>query len=313
MSSVRRLIPHLFTAANLIGGILAIMTAMAGHIYIAPFFILFSVLMDFLDGFMARLLKVPSELGKQLDSLADMVTFGVAPGVIAYILLDIPNGLMHESIIQSTHDAMVGGVFQVSCGPWHLYIGDSYEMVVTNGVTFTGVDLNAVDVGDNLKVMPDYDYNSRYWPSIIALLIPVLALFRLAKFNLDETQKDSFVGLPTPAMALFFVSIPIILFVSSATIFSDALPTLFLLSPYFLIPATIILSVLMVVPLPLFALKFKSFAWKGNEIRYIFLTISVGLLATLFWWALPIIILLYIILSVINNLITKSTIDEIQS
>ena len=86
MLAIKKLIPHLFTAGNLVGGILAIIFTLNGHIFFAPFFIFISAILDFLDGFVARLLKVQGELGKQLDSLADMVTFGVAPGIIVYEL-----------------------------------------------------------------------------------------------------------------------------------------------------------------------------------------------------------------------------------
>jgi CDP-diacylglycerol---serine O-phosphatidyltransferase len=299
---IRRLIPNLFTAGNLVGGILAIILTLTGHIYLAPFFIFISAILDFLDGFIARALKVESEIGKQLDSLADMVTFGVAPGIIVFVLLDLPNGLVNLSIIQSTHDAMLWNCIEGSCSEWDLFIGN--ELLVDDGISFTG---------ENLEYRIENQHRLTVWPSFLAFIIPVFALFRLAKFNIDTKQKDSFIGLPTPAMTVFFVSIPVLLFISSATLFTDSLPTLFLLSPNFLIPSTIIMSVLMVVNLPLFSLKFKTFKWKENQLRYIFLTISLILLATLFWWALPIIIVLYIILSLFNNLFKKSEVDEIQS
>jgi len=252
MSAIKRLIPNLFTAGNLVGGILAIIFALKGRIDLAPYFIFASAIFDFLDGFMARLLKVPSELGKQLDSLADMVTFGVAPGIFVYI--------------------MIG----------------------------TGV----------IPALKD----TSYLP-YLGLIIPVFALFRLAKFNLDTRQTSSFIGLPTPAMTLFFAVMPLLIndCINNPQEWKQFLVWKVILHPYALSLMAIIFSVLMVVELPLFALKFKTFKWKGNEIRYIFLTISAGLLATLFAWAVPLIILLYIILSVINNLFNKATKDEIQS
>jgi CDP-diacylglycerol--serine O-phosphatidyltransferase len=134
---IRRLIPNLLTAGNLIGGILAIIFALTGDLELAPYCILAAALFDFLDGFVARLLKVQSELGKQLDSLADMVTFGVAPGILMLMILNR--------------------------------------------------SLSSIN--------PDYVFLSWF-----ALIIPVFALFRLAKFNLDARQSDSFIGLPTPAM-----------------------------------------------------------------------------------------------------------------
>jgi len=253
---IKRLIPNLLTAGNLVGGILAIIFTLEGHIYWAPYCILISALLDFLDGFVARLLQVQSELGKQLDSLADMVTFGVAPGIIVYTILQ-----------RSTRN-------------------------------------------------DDFLW---WWP-YIAFLIPVFALFRLAKFNLDERQSTGFIGLPTPAMTIFFAAIPLMMAdligANNPSSFSFRLKwdTLGILNDHLTLGLmVVVMSILMVVELPLFALKFKHFKFKGNEIRYIFLTISIILLATLFVWALPIIILLYIILSVINNLTQKQSKDEIQS
>ena len=249
---IRRLIPNLLTAGNLIGGILAIILTLQGHINWAPYCILISALFDFLDGFVARLLKVQSELGKQLDSLADMVTFGVAPGIMMYVFIQ------------------------------HSLQGHGLE---------------------NME-----------WLSYFGLIIPVFALFRLAKFNLDTRQSDSFIGLPTPAMTLFFAALPLMVNDAFHPITQWKIHFIAPLShPTFLIPLILLISILMVVELPLFALKFKHFKFKENEIRYIFLTISIILLATLFVWALPIIILLYIILSVINNLTKKQSKDEIQS
>lgn len=248
---IKRMIPNLLTAGNLVGGILAIIFILEGKPQTAAYCILISGVFDFLDGFAARLLKVQNEIGKQLDSLADMVTFGVAPGLL----------VMH-------------------------YIKLS---LLAHGMT-------------------EFDY-LKYG----GLIIPVAALFRLAKFNLDSRQSDAFIGLPTPAMTIFFVGF---LFFPAI----DVDPNNFandvffaIMHPATLLTLTVIFSVLMVSELPLFALKFKHFKWSGNEIRYIFLTISIVLLATLFVWALPIIILLYIILSLINNLTKKQTKDEIQS
>ncbi|OIQ35221.1 MAG: CDP-diacylglycerol--serine O-phosphatidyltransferase [Crocinitomix sp. MedPE-SWsnd] len=249
---MKRLIPNLLTAGNLVGGMVAIVFALTGELKLAPICILISAVLDFLDGFVARLLKVQSELGKQLDSLADMVTFGVAPGIMMMMLL--------------------------------------------------GTSLHAN--------FPNLQYLAWF-----ALTIPVFALFRLAKFNLDTRQTDSFIGLPTPAMTIFFVALVILYPGAEEIHYNVGLTEIdrLLINPFVLLIAILIMSILMVVELPLFALKFKHFKFKGNEIRYIFLTISIILLATLFVWALPIIILLYIILSVINNLTKKESKDEIQS
>jgi len=191
---IKRLIPNLLTAGNLVGGILAIVFILDGHPKTAAYCILISAVFDFLDGFAARLLKVQNELGKQLDSLADMVTFGVAPGLLVMKYIDLS-----------------------------LFI---------HGM-------------------------EKYWYlSYIALLLPVGALFRLAKFNLDTKQSDSFIGLPTPAMTIFFVGF---LFRPPLDIdpnnFANDL-TYFMLHPTTLICCTVLFSFLMISKLPLFALKF---------------------------------------------------------
>ena len=144
--AVKRLIPHLFTAGNLLGGILAIIFALTGRMELAPYCIFVSAFLDFFDGFAARLLKVPSELGKQLDSLADMVTFGVAPGVIVYQLFNLQPDLnyfqeLSESLIYETHN----------------YIGEavvSTKLIPESGVT---------------SIAPD-------WLNYSAFLIPIFAM-----------------------------------------------------------------------------------------------------------------------------------------
>lgn len=255
MTAIKKLIPHLFTAGNLVGGILAIILTLNGRIDLAPYCIFGSAFLDFLDGFVARLLGVQGELGKQLDSLADMVTFGVAPGIIVFEMLKYSS--------------------------W--------------------IDYDSLTIG--FKILP-----------LAGLIIPVFAMFRLAKFNLDTNQSDSFIGLPTPAMTIFIAALPLMISdgINSQGLYFE-LATKILVQPFFLLSIAILLSILMVAPLPLFALKFKSFGWKGNEVRYSFLTISAVLLATLFWWALPAIIILYLLLSVVIQLTKKSTNDEVHS
>ena len=203
--------------------------------------------MIFFDGFAARLLNVQGELGKQLDSLADMVTSGVVPGIV-----------MLQLLISSIDKDAVG------------YFG-----IDTEGVT-----------GSNLPYL--------------GLLLTLAAGYRLAKFNIDDRQTDNFIGLPTPAMSLFVVSLPLIYIFSDNTFFTDLL-----LNKYFLIAATILLSILMNAELELFSLKFKSVSFKENAIKYLFLVVSLVLLVTLKFVAVPLIILLYVALSVINNLIKK--------
>jgi CDP-diacylglycerol--serine O-phosphatidyltransferase len=137
----------------------------------------------------------------------------------------------------------------------------------------------------------------------IALLIAIFSALRLAKFNVDTRQSDSFIGVPTPANAILIGSIPLILLQNPT--YSEII-----LNPILLVVLTIVMSLLLVVELPLFALKFKSFAFKGNEIRYIFLLSSVLLLVFLQFLGIPLIILLYVLLSVISNMISVKVTDE---
>ncbi|MDX1350414.1 MAG: CDP-alcohol phosphatidyltransferase family protein [Putridiphycobacter sp.] len=262
MQAIKRLIPNLLTAGNLVGGIMAIIFTLTGKIELAPYCIFLSAIFDFLDGFVARLLNVQSELGKQLDSLADMVTFGVAPGIIMMAILQAAFRRFYYPEFVLVNDPLI-------------------EFVVAYGHFFS-------------------------------LIIPVFALFRLAKFNLDTRQTDSFIGLPTPAMTLFFAVFPILVldytYPVSPYILQEATWQSWVIvhmlgHPIVLIIVISIMSIFMVSEIHLFSLKFKHFKFKGNEIRFIFLTICVVLLATLFLWAIPLIIILYIILSLINNAI----------
>lgn len=291
VSKIKQQIPNLFTAGNLTGGVMAILFSLTGFLELAPFCIFISAFLDFFDGFAARLLKVQSELGKQLDSLADMVTFGVAPGVIVFVMLDWPNILSHDSILLNHLAAFFADKNLVNSSVFMDQISGSEILQQPAGIDGT-VDFSSKGI---MQFLP-----------FIAFLIPVMSMFRLAKFNLDTRQSDSFIGVPTPANTLFFSSFPLILIQLSdnqsgwAGSVSDLI-----LNPVFLVLSTLIFSFLLVAELPLFALKFKSFGWKGNEIRFIFLTACVILLATLWWLAIPLIIILYILLSLIQNLAKK--------
>ena len=263
---IKKHIPNILTLTNLFCGILAIKVGFSEHYYLAGFFVIIGAFFDFFDGFAARLLKVQGELGKHLDSLADMVTFGVAPGVVIYSFLSS-------------------------------FIEDSY--------------------------IP-----------YISFVIPLLSAVRLAKFNLDSNQSDKFIGLPTPANALFFVFIPLVFVLESlgwdyptvlthmnGDYVSRPLVTYSLSTSetlkYFIIVGILLFSYLLNAPIEMIALKFKSFGWKGNEIRFVFLAlclviISLSLLISSVFVSVPIIILLYIILSIINNLFKKKQ-NELQS
>ena len=239
--NIKKHIPNLLTLGNLFCGTIATIFAVESDFISAGLFVVVGILFDFLDGFVARLLKVSGELGKQLDSLADMVTSGVVPGVIMAKL--IQNNLFDE--------------------------------------------LNAFD--DSFLGM-----------SLIGLLLTLGACYRLAKFNLDTRQSDSFIGLPTPAMSLFVISLPLIQEYSDIEFVQNLIR-----NNYFLILVTLLLTYVMNAEIPLFSLKFKDYSIRKNWIIYVFLISSLLLILILNYLSIPIIIILYIILSVIKNLTSK--------
>lgn len=274
-------IPNLFTAANLLSGVIAIILILVGRIDLAPFAIFAGALLDFFDGFLARKMKVSSEMGKQLDSLADMVTFGVAPGLMMMVVMITT-----------------------------IYIdGPFYDMDFQSYVHFQLQNwINAVFYG----VPNMMDASIKYLP-FTALFIPFMSMFRLAKFNLDTRQSDKFIGVPTPMNTLFFTFFPLILCTEYETWkFNEGIFG-YVFDSYFLVGLIILMSLLLVAELPLFALKFKHFKWKGNEIRFIFLLTSGILIAVLLAWSIPLIVFLQLILSVIDNKKSKKVTNEIQS
>ena len=234
--NIKKHIPNLITLANLFCGTLATIFAVEGDLELAGLCIVLGIGFDFFDGFAARLLNVQGELGKQLDSLADMVTSGVAPGIIMMQLLETSQA-------------------------------DSFANSVTDYIPYLG------------------------------LLLTLAACYRLANFNIDTRQSDSFIGIPTPAMALFVISLPLIGLYSDVSFFTDLVH-----NNYFLIAVTFLLCYLMNAELPLFALKFKSFGFKENAMKYVFLLISVLLLVLLKFVAIPLIIVIYVVVSVVSNL-----------
>ena len=224
---MKKNIPNILTCLNLVCGCIGIFFTLENRSFPAAYFIWAAGVFDFFDGFVARLLKVSSPIGKELDSLADMVSFGVLPAVVMYTL------------IKNT----------------------------------TSIE----------------------WLPFVAILIAVFSAVRLAIFNIDETQTDSFRGLPTPANALF---------ISGIALFSqEAFPWLF--ETQVLLAITLAFSFLLVAPINLFALKFKNFSWKENKMRFTFILISVLLLAILKINAIPLIILFYVILSLGVQLVSK--------
>jgi CDP-diacylglycerol--serine O-phosphatidyltransferase len=252
---IKQHIPNAITCCNLLCGCLAIVQAFEGNLVWAAYLVGLAAIFDFFDGFAARLLRVTSPIGKDLDSLADMVTFGVVPGIVMFQLIK-------ESSLQSMIDySLIGGrtIYPQS--------------QIIDNVSFI------------YKVL-----------IYSAFVIPVFSALRLAKFNNDTRQTTSFIGLPTPANAIFICSIPLILNYGNLG---------FMPNPYVLSVTSLVLSFLLVTEIPLFALKFKFFGWKGNRVRYVFLALSLVLLITLQFVGIPLIIILYVLMSLITNAYLK--------
>lgn len=272
-------IPNLFTSFNLLLGALSIILSLSGRIDLAPFAIFGGLICDFLDGFLARKLNKQGELGKQLDSLADMVTFGLAPGV-----------MMMVTIIASIY--MEFPVFE---GSFQSYV--HHELLNWQNAIFYGVP-NMMDA--SIMYLP-----------FVALFIPFMSMFRLAKFNIDTRQSEKFIGVPTPLNTFFFCFFPLGL-AQGFDIWKmgDELYNV-IFDPYVMTAWIIPMSILLVAEIPLISLKFKHFHWTGNEFRYIFL-ISCGILIpVLMVWSIPLIVFLYLILSLTENFIHKQKQHEV--
>src|SRR5690554_5387023 len=276
-------IANIITGFNLMFGVSSIILTFSGRLEWAVLAIIAGALCDFLDGFVARLMKQPSELGKQLDSLADLVTFGVAPGLIVFVLLIISGAW--DIILESgggLNELWIEGTMGFSVQLWiQVYLND----LVGNGSPFLPTHFYGW-----YKVMPFF-----------ALLIPFMSLFRLAKFNLDERQATGFIGLPTPANSLFFASFALMLWDGFGEESWKTVVSMTLIKDQILLTFVVVFSTLLVVEIPLFALKFVNFKWQGNQIRYIFLLLSLIAIWALWVWAIPVIVLMYLLLSVINN------------
>lgn len=279
-------IPNLFTACNMLCGVIAIFCAFAGRIDIAPYFIFLAAILDFFDGFLARLLKQQGELGKQLDSLADMISFGLAPGIIVLFML-VFSVMGHQIVFFDGFQEMnipMTQKFYLAAQAWEMNL-------------FINQVPPAYGALDNFQ---------KFIP-FVALIIPFFSMFRLAKFNIDTRQSESFIGLPTPANTIFFMAFPLLINQYGATKGWEHDLIMWLIQPAVFIPVIVIMSLLLVAEIPLFALKFKSFKWNGNQIRYLFLITCLILIPTLLVWSIPIIVLLYIVLSVIENILKKKT------
>lgn len=250
---MKRHIPNILTLLNLFCGSIAVIYAVNNNFVTAALFVFLGIFFDFFDGFAARVLKVQSDLGLQLDSLADMVTSGLVPGVVMCKLLALT-----------------------------LINGDVFNDVEHTETMFW--------LGGKILILP-----------LIGLLITLASAYRLANFNIDTEQQRYFKGLPTPANALFILSLPLILEFQN----SDTLNAI-ILNQWFLITVTLFSCYLLNSGIKLFALKFKDYSFKGNATRYVFILLCVVLLIVLQFAAIPLVILLYITMSVLDNLISKS-------
>lgn len=248
---MKQYIPNALTLLNLFCGSIAVIFAVNNHFVAAAIFVFLGIFFDFFDGFAARKLNVQSELGVQLDSLADMVTSGVVPGIIMYKLLyltiDLPE-MSNEWSAANTH--------------WF---------------------------GFKFALLP-----------LIGLCVTLASAYRLAKFNLDEDQQSYFKGLPTPANTLLIVSLPLIIEFQNND-FINAI----IINKWFLIILTILSCYLLNSKIKLFALKFKAWGFKENATRYVFLALSILFLIVLQFAAIPLIIVIYISMSVLDNVTAK--------
>lgn len=225
---MKKHIPNAITCANLFSGCIGIVAAFKGNLEISAYFVLLAGTFDFFDGLVARLLNVKSEIGKQLDSLADMVSFGFLPGVVMFQLLKTS------------------------------------------------------------------DYTNEYL-AYFGFFITIFSALRLAKFNIDERQNEDFIGLNTPMNTLFIVSLPFIakdypVLIGSSTV---------------LIAVILTSCFLLVSEIKIFSFKLKGLSWKADQMKFIFLLLSLILIIVLKFVAVPFILVLYVAFSIAHFKLNK--------
>jgi CDP-diacylglycerol--serine O-phosphatidyltransferase len=239
--NIKKYIPNTITLLNLFCGLLALIAIFNGFYDHAFLFVSLGIFFDFWDGFLARKFNVSSELGLQLDSLADMVTSGVVPGLMMFKLIE--NIQNNQEIYNVTADTFYMGVIP--------YFG---------------------------------------------FLITLASCYRLANFNIDKRQINSFIGLPTPANTLLIMSIPMIQYFGAIEWVSVILD-----NPYVLMGITFLSVFLLNAEIPLFSLKFKTFSWEESKLQILFVLFSVIMLLFFVFMAIPIIVFSYITISLILN------------
>jgi CDP-diacylglycerol--serine O-phosphatidyltransferase len=234
-------IPNSITLLNLFCGCIAITFVVQQQFEMAFYFVCLGIFLDFFDGFFARLFQVASPLGLQLDSLADMVTSGVVPGLTMF-----------------------------------------YMMLEAFGLQISD------------------PFSGQYALAFLGFLVTLGSCYRLANFNIDTRQTDSFIGLPTPANALFILSLPLVIRQFDSFMLFE------LLSNYGVLLAISIGSAYILnAEIPLFSLKVKKLTVKDNKLTFFFLAVSLLLLLTLQFLGIPLVILFYIFLSILNNKFIK--------
>jgi CDP-diacylglycerol--serine O-phosphatidyltransferase len=233
--NIKAQVPNTITLLNLFCGCIALVMVANNDFFMAFYFVCLGIFLDFFDGFFARLFKVSSSLGLQLDSLADMVTSGVVPGYVMYKLM-----------------------------------------------------------------LDETCFGSESYLPYLGFIITLGACYRLANFNIDTRQTDSFIGLPTPANALFILSLPLIIQVNDFQTITNMLQ-----NSWVLIGITVLSFYIMNAELPLFSLKIKDFSFGKYKLQIFFLLTAVVLLLLFQFLGLPLLILTYILLSAITNALQK--------
>ena len=245
--SFKKHIPNVITLLNLLCGTIATVFAVQGNLVMAAVFVGLGIFFDFFDGLAARLLNVKSELGLQLDSLADMITSGVVPGIIMFQLF----------------------------------------LKALPGTAETTTNWEA---GNDLL---EWNFPAL---ALVGFLVTLASGYRLAKFNIDERQTDSFIGLPTPANALLIISLPLILIFQPQPQFLEII-----LNEWFLVGLTLFSAYMLNAGIPLFALKFSNWSFGDNKIRYLFILFCLLIIFFFHFAAIPVIIVSYVLLSLFIN------------
>lgn len=241
MKHIKKHIPNGISILNLLSGAMAVVFSINGNFYLAGLFILIAGAFDFLDGLIARLLKAYTKIGKELDSLSDIVSFGFAPSIMLHVYLK--------------------------------------KLLLQNYLT---ADILYVSFTKMLLIFSPF-------------LLLIFAAIRLARFNIKSNNEEGFSGLPTPACAIFFASA----ILSFGTTWFNEISVF----AWHWVILVIVFSSLMVIPFPMFSLKFKHWRWRGNENRYIIIGISAILLVTLQSLGISMAIIAYIFLSGLTNVL----------